>query len=389
MGRVRGVVFSKVASAQNGDPEQAQVTRRDAHPLASAAVFIDRTPDDLEGRAIFDIDGPPKAGGRKFHSREGIEPVAAIPQELSHAGCVLVALAVERHLHGENIVRIEAGTHLVEGDEGANEKRRADEQDQGQRDFADDQQRAGLPLAESSARAVAALFQRRVQIGVRRGERREQAEENAGEQRDGEGEAEHAPIQADGRAVLADAGQACGTDGEQCSHAYKAESHAENAAGQGEQHTFSEQLAHDARAAGSQCGAYGELTFAAGGAHQQQIGDIGAGDQQHQCYRAQHHQQRIARVADDAVAQWSNRKIRSPIRVRELTVVLRACREQFCVGLRDGDARLEQSGGLKEDVPVVAGRVKLKRQPEVSLRVGDEIRSDDADDGVRLIAQRD
>ena len=47
-----------------------------------------------------------------------------------------------------------------------------------------------------------------------------------------------------------------------------------------------------------------------GGAHQQQIGDIGAGDQQHQPYRAQHHQQRITRVADDAVAQWSNRKVR-------------------------------------------------------------------------------
>ena len=169
----------------------------------------------------------------------------------------------------------------------------------------------------------------------------------------------------------------------------KAESHAENAAGQGEQHAFSQQLAHDARAAGSQCGADRELAFADGGAHQQQIGDIGAGDQQHQSYRAQHHQQRIARVADDAVAQWSNRKIRSPIGVRELTVVLRARRPQLGVGLRHGDARLEQSGHLKEEVHVGADRVKLKRQPEVSLRVGDEILSDHADDGVRLIAQRD
>ncbi len=121
-GRVGDVVFREVASTQNRDPEQVQVTRRDAHPLASAAVLIDRTPDDLEPRGIFDVDGPPKACGRKFHSRQGIEPVASIPQELSHAGRILVAWAVERHLHGQNIVRIEARTHLVERDEGANEQ---------------------------------------------------------------------------------------------------------------------------------------------------------------------------------------------------------------------------------------------------------------------------
>ena len=33
-GRFGDVVFREVASTQNGDLEQAQVTRRDAHPLA-------------------------------------------------------------------------------------------------------------------------------------------------------------------------------------------------------------------------------------------------------------------------------------------------------------------------------------------------------------------
>ena len=83
------------------------------------------------------------------------------------------------------------------------------------------------------------------------------------------------------------------------------------------------------------------------------------------------------------------RKMRSPIRVRELTVVLWARRHAMGVGLRHSDARLEQSGHLKEEVHVVADRVKLKRQPEVGLRVGDEILSDHADDGVWLIAQRE
>ena len=157
------------------------------HSLPQQSLHVDRTPDDLEPRAIFDIDGPPKARGRKFHSRESIEPVASIPQELSQAGRILVAWAVERHLHGQNIVRIEAGTHLVEGDEGADEKRRADQQHQGQRDFADHQQRAGLSLAEPSAGAVAALFERGVQVGARSAEGGEQSKEDARKQRDDRG----------------------------------------------------------------------------------------------------------------------------------------------------------------------------------------------------------
>ena len=67
----------------------------------------------------------------------------------------------------------------------------------------------------------------------------------------------------------------------------KAEQQAQEASGDGEQDTFGEQLADDAGAAGSQGGADGKLALAACGAHQQQIGHVGAGDQQHQADRAQ------------------------------------------------------------------------------------------------------
>ena len=79
-------------------------------------------------------------------------------------------------------------------------------------------------------------------------------------------------------------------------------------------------------------------------AHQQQVGDIGAGDQQRQSNRAQHHEQRIARIANNAIAQWPHRKIRSPLRVRKLTVVLWAHRPPLEVDLRHGDAGSQDSG---------------------------------------------
>lgn len=87
MRRVRVVVFGEVAPAQDGYSEQAQIPRRNTHPLAAAAIFSDRTSDDVEpSRAILYIDGAPKAGCSKFHAGQGIEPLAAISQELSDAG---------------------------------------------------------------------------------------------------------------------------------------------------------------------------------------------------------------------------------------------------------------------------------------------------------------
>ena len=89
----------------------------------------------------------------------------------------------------------------------------------------------------------------------------------------------------------------------------KAEQHAQDAPGDGEQDAFGEELADDAGAAGSQGGADGKLALAAGGAHQQQVGHVGAGDQQHQADGAQQHEQRFAGVADDRVAQRRSRRI--------------------------------------------------------------------------------
>ncbi len=47
----------------------------------------------------------------------------------------------------------------------------------------------------------------------------------------------------------------------------------------------------------------GELPLAPRCAHQQQVGDVGAGDQQHQAHRAQQHQQRRAHIAHNRIAQ--------------------------------------------------------------------------------------
>ena len=47
----------------------------------------------------------------------------------------------------------------------------------------------------------------------------------------------------------------------------------------------------------------GDLAPAAGGADEQQVGDVGAGDQQHEADGADQHEQRRAHVADERLAQ--------------------------------------------------------------------------------------
>ena len=45
-----------------------------------------------------------------FDSGDGVQAVAAVARELRDAGRLLIAVAGERHLHGEHVVRVEAGT---------------------------------------------------------------------------------------------------------------------------------------------------------------------------------------------------------------------------------------------------------------------------------------
>ena len=56
--------------------------------------------------------------------------------------------------------------------------------------------------------------------------------------------------------------------------------HAQHTASRRQQQAFTEELPDQAQAAGAQGGAQGDLFLPSGGPGQEEIGDIGAGDQQ-------------------------------------------------------------------------------------------------------------
>ena len=72
--------------------------------------------------------------------------------------------------------------------------------------------------------------------------------------------------------------------------------HAEDGANRRQHHALDQQLADNARARRADREAHGDLTLARGGARQQQVREVGAGDQQHEPGRRQQHDQRLAEL---------------------------------------------------------------------------------------------
>ena len=104
-------------------------------------------------------------------------------RKLGHALGRLETLAVKRHFQGEDVVCIEAGVDRMKSQESADEKPRANEQNEGQGHFAYDKQRAGPSLTRPGTGAAAACIHHGGQVSARRAKGGKESEQNAGKQR--------------------------------------------------------------------------------------------------------------------------------------------------------------------------------------------------------------
>ena len=205
-----------------------------------------------------------------------------------------------------------------------------------------------------------------------------------------EREEEDAPVEADGGSVFADAGQAGGGDGEQRAHAGVAKDEAEHAAGDREDDGFGEELADDTGAAGAHGGADGEFTLAAGSADEQEIGDVGAGDEEDEADGSEKDEEGFARAGDDRVAERLDAEaVFGSHVVRVEAAVLIGGQFELGVGLGERHAGFETAGDKKVVAEVGAVGLDLEGNPDIGLGIGDEGFSEDTDDGVGLVAERD
>src|SRR6185437_8171145 len=203
-----------------------------------------------------------------------MDALSAVVDELGDAGGLLVTRAGKGHLHGDDVVRVEAGLDHAQSDESADEQAGADDEDEGEADLGDDEEGARLALTQSETAAAAAFIHGGGKVRPRRSESGDETEEDSGENRDADGEQRDAPVDGDAGAVFADAGDVAGADGEQPTHAAESEAESKNPAHEAEENTFGEQLADHPNSSGSHGGADGEFALAAGSAHHQQVGHV-------------------------------------------------------------------------------------------------------------------
>ena len=245
-GRAAVVEIRERAPALHGDLEDLEVAGRHRHPAAAAMSGPLRRPaDDEEPEAVAALQRHAARGARVHHARNGAQALDAVAHRLLDPRGCLKARRRQRHPHRQHVRRVEAGIDPAERDGRANQQRGTDQENQGQRDFRDDQHRPRLVLPEAGARSPAALLERGREVRLRALQRRDEPEEDARAEGDDDGERGDAPVEPDERTVRADARQVRGVDGEERPDAEDPQQQAEHAAGGREHDAFREQLTHD------------------------------------------------------------------------------------------------------------------------------------------------
>ena len=391
-GRAGVVMDGKHAAAKKRDAEDGEVFRRNDLVARATVVRALRVwaSFDGEGQAEAPLQRQAAGGGHCFDSGEGFDVTAGLFDEFSNGGGFLEARAADGHVHGEDVMSAEAGINAAQSGEGADEKHGTDEQDQRERHFRDDEERARFVLAQAAAGARATFAEGDAQIGARGSERRNQAKEHAGEKRNQNGEDKDPPVESDVGAVLADEWDVAGIDGEEGADAGVSNEQANGAADEREKNAFGKQLRNYAAAAGAKSGANGNFTPANGGANEEQVGDVCARDEQNEADRAEQYEERKAGVADHCLLHGNRSEASFRVRFRREFFAEFFCGELHrCSGHGYRDAGLEACGGLEVKGLVGAVWVGLERENDVDGKIGMKRWGDDAGDDVRIAIEFD
>src|SRR5436309_4189250 len=153
--------------------------------------------------------------------------------------------------------------------------------------------------SQAAAEATRALLERVVEIGARRLQRRRQAEDQTGRERDDHRERKHGAVDAD----LLNVRQVEPAQRAKDAGAPEREQQPQRAAEQREQRAFGQQLADQAKPSGAESGADGDLALARRRARQQQVRGVGAGDEQNESDRTEENQKGKLHVRDHMLVQ--------------------------------------------------------------------------------------
>ena len=302
---------------------------------------------------------------------------------------ILIGRRRERQVDDQQIAGVETRRHRRQRGETAQQETRANQQHQRQPDLRHDQRAAKLPVTHAARRAAApVLVERFAKVDACSLQRGHEAKDDAGNHRQDHREHRDGPFHANQLGAW-QAGH-CGT-GEQ-RHAPRRDQQANAGADARQHHALDNQLADEAPASGAHRGADGHLLLAAHGPRQQQVGHVGAGDEQHQRDRAQQQEQRRPHVLHHLILERRHHGAHVAIRFGEL--LLECERDALQLGTRRLQRHVGSEARDRKDPRVPAAILGQCRHPraEGHVEVGGleqfEARRQHADDGVRLVVEQ-
>ena len=246
---------------------------------------------------------------------------------------------------------IEAGVHGGGVAEAAEEEAGSDQGHEGEGDLRHDEEGAGIVGAVKTGGGGGAFFEVAGEIGAGGAEGGGESEEEAGTGRDGEGEEEDGGIEIEAESGAIENGWA---DGPEEVAAPAGEEESGGAAGQGEEEAFGEELAEEAGAGGAEGEAEGDFLVAGGGPGEEEIGDVGAGDQENE--GGDDHEQDAGAREDRAgtggkggVGDGGEDEAAAEVFAGVLALEFPSEDLQGALGLGEGDAGFEASDGGKEE----------------------------------------
>ncbi len=231
--------------------------------------------------------------GQRFHFLDHAA------QELLALGMLAIARSQERRGHGQQTGRMKSRIHLLEFAHGLDQQSGAGGQHQGQGHLYG-HQHAAQPVA-AGCLCPSAFLERFKICATPCQPRGRQTEEQRRDHRHAHGEERDPPIEVQLRGL-----QIFRNENAQDTQAPERENQAGERASGRQQHALQEHLLDQAPASCAQRGANCQLPLTRLQASQQQVGQIGAGNQQHACRGTKQRHQGQARLADDLVAHGNH-----------------------------------------------------------------------------------
>ncbi len=183
---------------------------------------------------------------------------------------------------------------------------------------------------------------------------------------------------------------------QKCGHCPGRREEAEPASREREGDAFGQQVAGDPPAARAERRPHGDLAGLPGHASQRQVREVRADDQEHEPSRRQEHEERPPYVADEGLGERPEADLDPGVRRGILLLQAAGKQEGFLSRAFRRNAGLDVRDGAEDPQGAVGSLLRRGREREIEgdpeLEVGArelELRRHDADDRVRLAAQRD